>query len=124
MEIVKLRVPGLIGQPAQKRDDSFEFRVAPSVALIQIERRVVISELRCCKLDPLASKDTKIAQSRLRVAESIARQYLRSAESDCRRQNFLLQFGRGSELNRPQPWLVHRVPIFQRRFQVALEKIK
>src|SRR5580704_958717 len=124
MEIVKLGVHGLIWKPAQKRDDSFEFRVAPSIALIQIERRIVISGFRCRKLDPLVWIDTKIAQPRSRVVESIARQHLRGAESDAVRQNFLPQFGRRDEVNRPQPWLVHCIPVYQGCFQVAIEKIE
>src|SRR3989441_13205480 len=75
------------------------------------------------KFDPPARKDTQIIQTRLRRKQRVAAQDLRSVEDDGAVAEPFLQSQRRRELHMTKPWFVFRIPILQRFFDVAFEKI-
>src|SRR6266850_1798360 len=122
-EIVKLRVDRGVRQSAQERHDALHLRIAPAVSLCEMQRRVVIPGVRWCEFHSPARKDAEKVQSRFRGEKRVSLQDLRSVESERTVAERFFEFERRLKRNASQPRLVFRIPVFERGFQVAFEKI-
>src|SRR5712664_4077938 len=122
-EIVKLRVDRGVRQSAQERHDALHLRIAPAVSLCEMQRRVVIPGVCWCEFHSPARKDAEKVQSRFRGEKRVSGQDLRSVEGESTVPERFLKFKRWHKRNASQPRLVFRIPVFERRFQVAFEKI-
>ena len=123
-EIENLRINRRVRQSAQPRQRAHPPGVAPQVALRHVKRRVVIAVARRSQLFAPVRINFQIVEPSFRAEQRIARQNLRRIESDRVLQQRRIERRRRRDRNFPQPRLLDRVPIFQRRFRIAIEKIK
>src|SRR5882762_5583975 len=88
-----------------------------------MQRRFVIPGACWCQFNSPARKDAEKVQSRFRGEERVSGQDLRSVESQRAVAERFFEFQRWHKRNASQPRLVFGIPVFERRFQVAFEKI-
>src|SRR5882724_13106312 len=122
-EIVKLRVDRGVRQSAQERHDALHLRIAPAVSLCEMQGRVVILGACWCEFHSPARKDAEKVQSRFRGEKRVSLQDLRSVESERTVAERFLEYERRDKRNASQPRLVFRIPVFERGFQVAFQKV-
>ena len=122
-QIVHFRVKRGVGQAAQERNGTFKFRIAPEISLRQMQRQVVISGIGGREFGAAAGKNIQIVETRFRGKQRIARQDLRSVEGQGAIAKRLVQLQERRESYSSQSRLVFGIPIFQGRFEIALEKI-
>src|SRR5579859_2952413 len=88
-----------------------------------MQRGVVIPAAGGSELRALSREDTEIVETLLGSEPDVASQNLRWIEGDGAPKDFRGKVWRRLHSNGTQAWFVRMVPAFQRRLQIALEKI-